>query len=108
VRSTHKTESAVLELLLDASTVKGHIVPSAAELTEEALTLLVAGNDTTATAMILGLYQICRSPDIQNKVEAEIRTAFSERKEFVSFCEARKLPYLVSPKMLPEETLAKV
>jgi cytochrome P450 len=82
-------------MLLDPSAAKGHVVPNSAELTEEALTLLVAGNDTTANAMILGMYHICRDNAVQSRVEAELDAAFPTLGAEITLERVKGLPYLV-------------
>lgn len=96
-----KNKSVVLEMLLDCSAAKGHIVPNSAELTEEALTLLVAGNDTTANAMILGMYHICRDSAVQSRVEAELHAAFPGSGDEITLERVKDLPYVVSAVLKP-------
>ena len=84
-----------MELLLDPLSVKGHRVPSKAELNEEVIMLLVAGNDTTATAMISGLYQICRNRAIYKQLKTELFNAIPNAREAISIDQVKNLPYLV-------------
>lgn len=84
-----------MERLLDTSTVRDHVVPSVAELNEEALMLLTAGNDTTANAMIFGLYYICRHFDVQQQLATELRAQFPGKEQKITYEGVKKLPYLV-------------
>jgi cytochrome P450 len=42
-------------------------------LVNQLMTFLVAGHETTATAMIWAIYALCKHPDVQNKLRDEIR-----------------------------------
>lgn len=42
-------------------------------LVDQLMTFLVAGHETTATAMIWGIYLLCLHPEIQTRLRAEIR-----------------------------------
>ena len=84
-----------MERLLDSSAVRDHVVPNMIELNEEALMLLTAGNDTTANAMIFGIYYICRHRDVQQELAAELRTQFPGAEQQITYEELRTLPYLV-------------
>ncbi|KAF2197571.1 cytochrome P450 [Delitschia confertaspora ATCC 74209] len=94
-RKGQREISSVLELLLDPSSASGHKVPSLKELNDEAIGLLTAGHDTTAHAMISGLYQICKSPVIYNRLRAELDSSFPESDD-VQFKKLKKLPYLTA------------
>ena len=84
-----------MERLLDPSAVRDHVVPNTTELNEEALMLLTAGNDTTANAMIFGVYYICRHLDVQQELVAELRAQFPGTEQKITYEELRNLPYLV-------------
>ncbi|KAK4506548.1 hypothetical protein PRZ48_000280 [Zasmidium cellare] len=43
------------------------------ELVNQMMTFLVAGHETTATAMIWALYSLCKNPEMQSKLREEIR-----------------------------------
>ncbi|KAI1458004.1 cytochrome P450 [Annulohypoxylon moriforme] len=42
-------------------------------LVDQLMTFLAAGHETTATAMSWGIYMLCKNPEIQAKLRAEIR-----------------------------------
>ena len=91
----NKVFSEVLEQLLDPKSAKGHVVPSSSDLNEEALTLLTAGNDTTANSMILGAYMICSHPDVKSRLAKELCETFPNIHGSVTYEKAKELPYLV-------------
>ena len=91
-----KDRSEVLEQLLDPNAARGHVVPNAHDLNEEALTLLTAGNDTTANAMIIGAYLICTHTEVLKRMVEELRDAFPEGDESITFEQAKQLPYLTA------------
>ena len=84
-----------MERLLDSPAVRNHVAPNTTELNEEALMLLTAGNDTTANAIIFGVYYICRHPDVQQKLAAELRAQFPGTEQKITYEDLRNLPYLV-------------
>lgn len=92
---TQKEASTIMDRLLDSSAVRDHVVPNTTELNEEALMLLTAGNDTTANAMIFGIYYICRHPEVQQELAAELRAQFPGTEQKITYEGLRKLPYLV-------------
>ena len=98
-----------MERLLNPSSVKGHTVPDIAELNEEALMLLTAGNDTTANAMIFGVYFICKHPSVRWRLEMELQVAFPDSKRGVSYNRLKLLPYLVCwhPSVKAEDSLSR-
>ncbi|KAL8813212.1 MAG: hypothetical protein Q9200_000441 [Gallowayella weberi] len=91
-----KKRSEILERLLDPDAARGHAVPSAYDLNEEALTLLTAGNDTTANAMIIGAYLICTHPEVLKRMVKELQTAFPKGDASITFEQAKQLPYLTA------------
>lgn len=91
----NKVSAVILEQLLAPNEARGHNPPSAHDLNEEALTLLTAGNDTTAHAMILGTYMICNTPEVQIRLNEELRSAFPDMNGSITYERAKNLPYLV-------------
>lgn len=88
--------SAVIDMLMEPSSAKGHKVPTPDQLNDELIVLLTAGNDTTSNSMIVGTYQICKHPDIYRKLNAELEESFPSLNEDISYEQAKSLPYLVS------------
>ncbi|KAF2473016.1 cytochrome P450 [Lindgomyces ingoldianus] len=70
------TMSVVIDMVIDPAAAKGHIVPTSDQLSEEIIMLLSAGNDTTSDALIIGIYQICRHPEVLGRLEDELTKAF--------------------------------
>ena len=93
--SSKKLSSEILEQLLDPNAARGHIVPNANDLNEEALTLLTAGNDTTSHAMILGAYFICSHPQVHMRLVEELQNTFPDIGGSITHDKAKEMPYLV-------------
>lgn len=93
--SDNKVSAVILEQLLEPNESRGHSPLSAHDLNEEALTLLTAGNDTTAHALILGTYMICSTPEVQMRLNEELRNAFPDIDSSITYESAKNLPYLV-------------
>ena len=81
----------ILSMLLAASDEEGQSL-SDAELRDELLALLIAGHETTATAMSWALYWIHRLPDVKQKLLKELES-ISDRTDFMSVF---RLPYLTA------------
>lgn len=81
---------------MDPKAARGHVVPNAYDLNEEALTLLTAGNDTTANAMIIGAYLICTHPLVRDRLFKELQATFPEGYHDITFEKAKHLPYLTA------------
>lgn len=79
----------VLSLLLQAQDEDGEGL-SDGELRDELMTLLVAGHETTATALAWSLYWTHHHPEIKARLGQEIETA-ADRDEAIALT---KLPYL--------------
>ncbi|MEB3289349.1 MAG: cytochrome P450 [Leptolyngbya sp.] len=67
----HPNRTDILSLLLLAQDEQGQGL-SDQELRDELMTLLVAGHETTATAMAWGLYWAHRLPQVQQSLQAEL------------------------------------
>lgn len=78
----------ILSLLLLATDEEGNGM-SDQELRDELMTLLVAGHETTATAMAWALYWIHRQPEVRQKLLAELDAASPLDPQSLT-----KLPYL--------------
>ena len=92
--SEESDRSMIIDRLLDPLAAPGHVVPTIDAMTEEALTLVSAGYDSTATAMILGLFYICRHREVYDRLESEIDGSFPQG-GCISLKKLRTLPYLV-------------
>ena len=90
------TGEDILSLLLSARDDAGEGM-SDAELRDELMTLLVAGHETTATALAWALYWIHREPTVYKKLVAELREAGLSKgfdPSQTDFMAVAKLPYL--------------
>ncbi|KAK0909437.1 hypothetical protein LTR91_008538 [Friedmanniomyces endolithicus] len=57
---------------------------SRAALYENAITLVVAGSETTATLLAGATYLLCRNPEMLYKVQSEVRSAFKTDSDITS------------------------
>lgn len=64
-------------------------------LCEEIVTLLTAGGDTVSSALIWGIYRICRENHVYSVLKKEISAAFPPHSR-ITYDTAKDLPYLVS------------
>ncbi|KAL6303363.1 cytochrome P450 monooxygenase [Sparassis latifolia] len=65
------------------------------ELTAEAITLLIAGSDTTSNSMSAIIFYISRDQKVQKKLQAELDAAASaDTTSILPFDDAKSLPYL--------------
>lgn len=99
----------------DPETGKGF---STKELWGEANVLMIAGSDTTATALSSTVFQLCRNPDKLAKLQREVRSRFSSPEQIVTGKELADCQYLKAcvdeamrlsppvPGLLPREAIA--
>lgn len=89
-RRQHPDSSRVdiLSLLMSATDENGELM-SDEELRDELLTLLVAGHETTASALTWALYWIHYLPEVKSKLMDDLATV-----ENLDFSAVAKLPYL--------------
>lgn len=66
------------------------------QLRDEALTLLLAGHETTANALAWTWYALASNPQIRNRVEAEVDAAIENGGGVLSATSMEQLPYLKS------------
>ena len=71
-RAQQKKKNDLLGMLLDHQSSHADIQLSLEAVKEEALTMLVAGHDTTATTMTWAIYLLAKHPDVQQEVAKEI------------------------------------
>lgn len=72
-QQTQSSSSDVLSLLIEAKYENGEVM-SNVELKDNLLTLLVAGHETTATAIAWALYWIHQQPEIYEKLLSELQS----------------------------------
>ena len=81
--------------LLDPASYKGRTIPSRASLLEEAITLVIAGTDTTGSTMTTGTYEICKNPSIYRELKRELLQAWPSIEDVPGLDVLEKLPFLV-------------
>ncbi|KAK3070465.1 hypothetical protein LTR53_010421 [Teratosphaeriaceae sp. CCFEE 6253] len=64
------------------------------ELVNQMMTFLVAGHETTATAMIWAIYLLCKHPDVQTKLREEVRSRLPSLGEEVTAAQVDECHYL--------------
>ncbi len=79
----------ILSLMMSAKDEAGEGMKDI-ELRDELMTLMLAGHETTATAIAWALYWVYRQPDIKAKLQAEIASLGTDPDPM----EIAKLPYL--------------
>jgi cytochrome P450 len=83
----------ILSLLLDARDEAGQPLTDN-ELRDELITLLVAGHETTATALSWALYWLASQPDIQARLRQELLEVSSAETGGPDLAAVPRLPYL--------------
>lgn len=89
--------SVVIDMLVDPNSAKDGSVLSPRQVNDEVIMLLTAGNDMTSNSMIMGIYQICRHPDVYERLQRELTESFPSPQSHLGYEEVKRLPYLVSP-----------
>ncbi|RIB08315.1 cytochrome P450 [Gigaspora rosea] len=64
------------------------------ELIGQVMTLLVAGHETTGTAITWAVYLLAKNPDIQSRLRKELVDTFADRNHQPTFDEIEHLKYL--------------
>ncbi|KAK1069921.1 hypothetical protein LTR12_008874 [Friedmanniomyces endolithicus] len=64
------------------------------DLVNQMMTFLVAGHETTATAMIWAIYLLCKHPDIQTKLRQEVRSKLPSIDDEVTAAQVDECHYL--------------
>ena len=85
---------AFLDVLLHAKTDDGEEL-SLSDIQEEVDTFMFEGHDTTAAAMTWTTYLIGRYPDVQQRIQEELREIFEDEWDrIVTMDDVRKMKYL--------------
>lgn len=64
------------------------------ELVNQMMTFLVAGHETTATSMIWAVYELCKHPEIQQKIREEMRAKIPSLDSDITAAQIDGLHYL--------------
>jgi cytochrome P450 family 6 len=59
-----------------------------------AIVFLVAGYDTTGTTLAFACYQLAKSPEVQDRLRAEVEDAAGESKELLTYDQIQDMHYL--------------
>jgi len=78
-------------LLAEAEGTNGHAM-TAEQVWDEALTIFIAGYDTTATALMWTWYLLSLHPEVEAKLHAEIDSVLTEKRQ-PTFADLRQLQY---------------
>jgi len=90
---TEQRGDDILSLLLEARDEEGQPLTDN-ELRDELLTLLVAGHETTATALSWALYWLATRPEVQERLRQELEDARSAPNAPLEWSALLRLPYL--------------
>ncbi|TLD11447.1 hypothetical protein PspLS_11952 [Pyricularia sp. CBS 133598] len=88
-------DSPRLDLMRAMSHPKAGLSMTRQEIYSNTGTLVVAGSETTATALSGILYYLLKTPNAMKKVQDEIRNTFSQEDE-INYISAQKLNYLTA------------
>ncbi|SRR6266403_120912 len=91
--------------LLNPETIKGHSSPTELQLNHEARVLFAAGSHTVGTALMIGICNLLRHPDVKERLVDEVHTAWPVLDQAPSYEQLEKLPYLASVFILSELSL---
>jgi cytochrome P450 len=81
--------------LLNPEANKGLPPPTELQLCHEARVMFAAGSHTIGTTLMTGAYYLLRSPEAEQRLVDEVRTAWPVLDESPSHEELEKLPFLV-------------
>ena len=81
----------VLSILLAARDEDDGAAMSDTQIRDEAMTVFLAGHETTAAAVSWAMYLLARHPDVRARVEAELDAALDGRTP--TYADLRALPY---------------
>jgi cytochrome P450 len=84
----------VLSMLLAAQDEDGSVMTDR-QIRDEAMTLFLAGHETTANALVWALYLLARNPEARERAEAET-AALAGRGKPLTFEDLRQLPYTLA------------
>ncbi|KAF2445452.1 cytochrome P450 [Karstenula rhodostoma CBS 690.94] len=88
-------KAVIIDALTDPSASKNSEALDFETLSEEIVTLLTAGGDTVSSALIYGVYHICRNEQVHRKLVEELLAAFPTPDD-VTYQGAHSLPYLTA------------
>ncbi len=98
-RTTHRNED-LLSMLLDAVDEETNQTMTPRQVRDEVLTLLLAGHETTANALVWTWYLLSQNPEAADKLHHEVTSVLGERAP--SGLDLPRLPYT---RMVVEESM---
>lgn len=99
-RNSKEDHHDLLAMLMNVKDENGNYVMTDEQLRDEMIGILVAGHDTTASALSWAFYLLAKNPDKKKKLQEEVDSVLSNRK--INKDDLEKLPYT---KMVFEEAL---
>ncbi|PWY89786.1 cytochrome P450 [Aspergillus heteromorphus CBS 117.55] len=84
----------VFDTMLSPSKEKGQETPSVADLTAEAMVLLIAGEETTANTLMQGIFHVLHDQTILERLQKELREAFPDDDDVITQETLESMPYL--------------
>lgn len=85
----------LLKMLMDGKDENGNPL-GRCEITAEALTMLIAGSDTTSNTLCSLMFWVLRTPGVFAKLQAELDTVLDKNGEVASYGKVKDLPYLLA------------
>ena len=79
------TSNGLLRNMLEAKDEETGSAFTDEELIENTVIFIVAGSDTTATTLLYVIYELCKRPKMQKRLEDEIRGAFPDTSVFPDY-----------------------
>src|SRR5271170_6672489 len=98
-RSTHRNQD-LLSMLLDAVDEETNQAMTPRQVRDEVLTLLLAGHETTANALVWTWYLLSQNPEVADKLHHELASVLGERAPG-----GPDLPRLPYTRMVVEESM---
>lgn len=84
------------ELLTSEAVQAGAIPPSVDDMTDIALTIMVAAAAATGNALSITTFHVLNNRDIYHRLREELLAAYPDETTPMSWADLEKLPYLVS------------
>lgn len=90
-RGEQENKNDILTTLINAQDEESGSRLTDYEVRDEAMTLFIAGQETTANALVWTIYLLCTNPEIKTKLQEELDTILN--KDLPSFEDIRNLEY---------------
>ncbi|MCJ1354666.1 MAG: hypothetical protein MMC33_004655 [Icmadophila ericetorum] len=84
----------IFDVMLNPNPEKNQYTPSDNDLTAEAILMLAAGMDTSATTLVLGTWHVISQSGVCKKLREELSKAMPERDKVYELAILENLPYL--------------